>query len=196
MKALKEIMRPHLLVFGSFAQYKPFVPDTLIVDPRPYLFCTYIKPGFLHILAFCRAGRSSVKAYLVDSLPLALNCESHEDMKNRLRAAIALFTLQNEVVKISEAWGSICWPVDILADEHEAVVEVTGICSPTPSETIPDYEEIAGTQIYIDLPGTCLEDEPYVIAKQVAQSIERVTPWLAQLDCTAPPSDSSLEPWD
>ena len=115
-------------------------------------------------------------------------------MKDRLRTAMAL--LQNEVVKISEAWGSICWPVDMLADEHEAIIEVTGVCSPTPTESLPDEEQGRRNQLYINAPGTCIEDEPDFIAKQVAKSVERVTPWLAQLDAAEPPADNELEPWN
>ena len=85
--------------------------------------------------------------------------------------------------------------MEVLADEHEAIMEVTGICSPTPSETIPEYAE-GSKDLLIPIPGTCLEDEPAFIAKQVAKSIERVTPWLAQLYCVKPPRDDDLEPWD
>ena len=109
---------------------------------------------------------------------------------------MALFTLQNEVVKISETWGSICWPVNVLADEHETIVEATGICSPTPTESLPDEERGCRSQIYFDAPGTCIEDEPDFITKQVAKSIELVTPWLVQLDAAEPPADNELEPWN
>ncbi|KAF7796103.1 hypothetical protein EIP86_007274 [Pleurotus ostreatoroseus] len=189
------MMRPHLQVFDSYTQYKTFVPDNVAIDPRPYLFCTYIKPGFLHLLTFRLTDQSDIKAYLIDSLPLALECRGVEDMKNRLRAAMALFTLQKEIVRLCEIWGMISWPAEVLADEHEAIMEVTGICSPTPSETIPEYED-GSKELLIPIPGTCLEDEPAFIAKQVAKSIEHVKPWLTQLDCVESPKYHDLEPWD
>ena len=187
------MMRPHLQVFDSYTQYKTFVPDNVAINPRPYLFCTYIKSGFLHLFAFRLVEQTDIKIYLIDSLPLALECRSTEDMKNRLRAATALFTLQKEIVKLCENWGTISWPDEILADEHEAIMEVTGICSPTPTETIPEYET-GSKPILVDLLGTCLEDDPAFIAKQVTKSIERVTPWLAQLDCVDPLREDGLEP--
>lgn len=192
MNALIEIMQPHLQLFDSYTGYPTFVPDTIVVDPHPYLFCTYIKPGFLHILAF-RHGETDhapAEAYLVDSLPLALDCQSVEDMRGRLRAAMALFTLQNEVVKICEAWGAVSWPVEVLEDEHEAIMEVTGICSPTPTESIPEYE--SDNQIMIPCTGNTIEDDPKYIAKQVAKSIKRVTPWLARLEDFEPLCEDAL----
>lgn len=194
MSALTELMQPHLQLFDLYTRYPAFVPGAIAVDPRPYLFCTYIKPGFLHILAFRHGetNRAAVETYLVDSLPLALDCQTVEDMRGRLRAAMALFTLQNEIVKICEAWGAVSWPAEVLADEHEAIMEVTGICSPTPTESIPELFE-QDKEIMIPCTGNTIEDDPEYIAEQVAKSIKRVTPWLAQLEAFEPlPHDAPV----
>lgn len=185
MASLTEAMRPHLNLFSSLRHYKdvtipPYAPP---IDTRPTLFCTYLKRGFLHILAFTLSahGVSRVSGHLVDSLPLSLSYATQEDLSNRMRIAVALFTLQRQVVRICDGWNSICWPPSVQIDEHEAIVEVTGVTTPTPSADLPPPPSEADPFDifeYVYDP----EDDPDYMKGVIAKSAERVSVWLSGLD--------------
>lgn len=180
---LTEAMEPHLRLFRLRREYK----DDIVIQEgppasaEPTLFCTYLKNGFLHLLAFTYGHEQSshISSRLLDSLPLNLRCETDEDLCDRMRIVIALFTLQTEIVKISEAWGCICWPLELLVDEHEAIVEVTGQRSPSPSEAyVDDTPEWAWHDAY----DYGVEDDEDFIKQEIARSVEIVLPWLACLE--------------
>ncbi|KAJ3537172.1 hypothetical protein NM688_g6728 [Phlebia brevispora] len=186
--ALIGIMKPHLQLFQSLEYYDSltFVPDHSGPDPYPTLFCIYVKMGFLHILAFTCEPRSSgpnIHSYLVDSLPMSLNYETETDLCDRMRIVMALFTLQREVVKISDGWGSICWPSNLLNEEHEKIVQLTGIHTPNATENLSEPGE--ELHVFFDESEDDMEDDPEVMKKQIAASVERVIAWRSRLE----PSD-------
>lgn len=191
LSELSRAMEPHLNLLRLRRHYSDISisPHTPPLNKQPTLFCTYLKKGFVHILAFAFANsRTSVPdAHLLDSLPLELHCEADKDLVDRMRVVIALFTLQRQVVRICDSWSSICWPPDILADEHEAIVEVTGVCSPTPSADVPPRDSPLWDRY--DCFDDSLEDDPKYIKRCIHDSVARVTTWLDELDS---PDNSSL----
>ena len=54
--------------------------------------------------------------------------------------------------------------------------------------------EEGGGQVRVPMSGTCLEDDLVFVAKQVARSVERVSLWLALLECAVPLGEDGLEP--
>lgn len=114
------------------------------------LFCTYLKAGYLHIVAFPPATRAQA-AILVDSIAIRPRNNSEEDCRSRLRLATALFTLQRHVVMFAAHWDENVWPRAILEEEYGNLVERLGPsepssmsddgewwdCEPEPSE-LPD----------------------------------------------------------
>ncbi|KAF7796417.1 hypothetical protein EIP86_007594 [Pleurotus ostreatoroseus] len=188
-------MEPHLRVFHLRQRHSGVVipPDASAIPEDPTLFCTYVKPGFVHLLAFLLADEedAEVVCHIVDSLPVALSCGSDEDLLHRMRIVMALFTLQRQVIKICEAWSVICWPEDITADEHEAIMEVTGICTPTWSVDLPprDSEEWDMEWNY----GLDIEEEPADSSRRVKASCERVNQWLSKVEPLDELVESSLQ---
>lgn len=184
MDALSQAMRPHLNLFRLLEHNEdviipPYAPS---VTSTPTLFCTYLKKGFLHILAFALSSGDDddvqVGGHLLDSLTISLQYEADADFSERMRIVLALFTLQRQVVKICEDWSTIHWPHDILIEEHAAIVEVTGVVSPTPTADLPppktgedDSEPYFG-----------IEDHPNFLKGEILQSVQRVTKWLAVLE--------------
>ncbi|KAF7796419.1 hypothetical protein EIP86_007596 [Pleurotus ostreatoroseus] len=182
--SLSKAMESHLRVYHLQRRHPGVIipPDASIIPEDPTLFCLYVKPGFVHILAFSLADveGAAVACHIVDSLPVALSCESDEDLLDRMRIVMALFTLQRQVIKICEAWSVICWPAVIMDDEHEAIMEVTGICTPTWSMDLPPRD----SEIW-DMDwnfGFDIEDDPGEIKRQVKASHVRVKRWLAKLE--------------
>lgn len=185
MASLIEAMRPHLNLFASLRHYKDVMIPSYAphVKAQPTLFCTYLKRGFLHILAFALSGHddSQVSGHLVDSLPLSLEYATQEDLSDRLRIVLALFTLQRQVVRICDGWNSICWPPSVLIDEHEAIVEVTGLTTPSPSADLPPPPSEPNPFDFFE----CIynpEDDPAYMKGVIAKSVDRVSVWLSGLD--------------
>ena len=187
LSSLSKTMEPHLRVFHLHRHHPGVVipPDASTVPENPTLFCTYVKPGFVHILAFSLPDdeTAAVACHIVDSLPVSLSCESDDDLLNRMRIVTALFTLQRQVIKICEAWSVICWPADIMDDEHEAIMEMTGICTPTWSVDLPPRNSEEWDMEWNF--GTDIEEEPADSNRRVKASCQRVKQWLAKLE----PSD-------
>ncbi|THG92556.1 hypothetical protein EW026_g8381 [Hermanssonia centrifuga] len=137
LESLEHIMKPHLEVMAMDAQYSPPLPkDTPdYLSGIPVLFCTYLKRGFLHIVAFHFGMEAS--PYLVDSLPLTLACETQDDLMDRMRILVALFTLQRHVVRLCSGWDEISWPQDLVDEAHQWIIEETGFATPNPSFGVP-----------------------------------------------------------
>ncbi|KAF7797225.1 hypothetical protein EIP86_008417 [Pleurotus ostreatoroseus] len=180
---LTRAMEPHIKLFHLLRQYDGIIipPHARIPDMHPTLFCTYLKPGYLHILAFQSRNdnEGAISAHVLDSLPLSLVAETDTDLIDRMRVVHALYTLQRQVVRVCEAWNSVCWPQKVQIEEHEAIVDVTGIGTPTPSDVRPSSEEghWLDLGIYVDS-----EDDVEYMEAAVAKSVQRVTGWLSGLD--------------
>ncbi len=132
---ITRLMKPHLQLRRLYSTYYgKSHPSAQFV---PTLLCLFLKAGYLHILSFASLGTcessSAPTAQLVDSLPFALQCENEDSPLDRMRIAMALFTLQRHVAKICSEWDDKCWPREMFADEHECIVDVTGVATPSPS---------------------------------------------------------------
>ncbi|CAL1711496.1 unnamed protein product [Somion occarium] len=132
---LKVVMGPHLRMV-DFALTQD---DARASEPEAWpawatLFCIYLKAGFVHILAFSLASHERVEFCVVDSLPIIPVAKSIADLENRARLAVALFTLEKHVVRFSERWGKFVWSRHLLKEEHDAIIEVTGVFSGPPSK--------------------------------------------------------------
>ncbi|KAJ3555416.1 hypothetical protein NM688_g2591 [Phlebia brevispora] len=191
-KILKRIIAPHLRLFRGYC-CMGFTISGAEVNPNPTLFCTYVKRDYVHLLSFSHDHPeiSRITTRVLESFPLSLDFKSREDLYNRLRIVMALFTLQRQIVKTCENWGSICWPVDILTDEHAKIIDVTGINTPTPSEegSSCDTDYMAE---YWDLDSGS-EDDPERLKKQIIRSAQRVSEWLASLELHESPSHMIME---
>lgn len=182
--SLSKVMQPHLNLFRLVRQYPDAIvpPDASLpyTDSDPTLFCTYVKPGFVHILAFSLDENAEVTSYLIDSLPVALCCETEDDLLDRMRIVLALFTLRRQVVKISDHWSPICWPMNVLADEHKAIVEVTKIHSPTASvDGPPPSDAWSFDNVFFDID---TGDESQYLEEEIRASCVRVKRWLAKVE--------------
>ncbi|KAF7797232.1 hypothetical protein EIP86_008424 [Pleurotus ostreatoroseus] len=180
MNALTEIMRPHLNLFPLLQRYNVIIPPYApSINTSPTLYCTYLKKGFLHILAFARSDHddSRISGYLIDSLPLSLSYNTQEDFIERMRVVLALFALQRQAVWICEGWNSICWPNKVLIEEHEIIVEVTGVATPSPSADLPPPDP--KTDLEFDFG---VEDNPSYMKGEIAKSKKYVSEWLSKLD--------------
>ncbi|KAF7797231.1 hypothetical protein EIP86_008423 [Pleurotus ostreatoroseus] len=181
MGTLINIMRPHLDLFSLLQRYNVIIPSYAPpINTSPTLYCTYLKKGFLHVLAFSRSGDNDtpISGHLIDSLPLSLSYNTQEDIIERMRVALALFALQRQAVRICEGWNSICWPNEVLIEEHEIIVEVTGVTTPSPSADLPPPNpETDGVW-----PDDSIEDTPSYIKGQIAKSKQYVSKWLSNLD--------------
>ncbi|KAF7792432.1 hypothetical protein EIP86_003469 [Pleurotus ostreatoroseus] len=182
MSTLSQIMEPHLNVLRLNQKYDVIVPPySKTPNAKPTLVCAYLKPGFLHIIAFAFSNKDHSKpsGYIMDSLLLSRTVDTDADLINRMHVVLALFTLQRQIIRISDKWNSICWPHDVLIEEHEAIVEVTGINTPTPSADVANQEgpEMCFPEMDIDV-----EDDPGYMRGVIAKSVARVTAWLAILE--------------
>ncbi|PSS29555.1 hypothetical protein PHLCEN_2v2954 [Hermanssonia centrifuga] len=130
---ITQFMKPHLQLMRLYSTY--YEKSHPSAQFAPTLLCSLLKAGYLHILSFasgpCESSAPNVQ--LIDSLPFALQCESEDNLLDRMRIAMALFTLQRHVAKICSEWDDSCWPLEMLADEHECIVDVTGATTPSPS---------------------------------------------------------------
>ncbi|CAL1706369.1 unnamed protein product [Somion occarium] len=137
IQRLEAVMRPHLQILTMFLRYCSRRDGTEVhLPPWAILFCTYLKAGYVHVFAFSPEDCSpqfSVITTLVDRLPIARQCRDNEQLEDRMRLAMALFTLQRHVVRVCTHWDDPTWAQDGLIEEHEAVVQVTGISTPSPS---------------------------------------------------------------
>lgn len=181
MAALRDIMTPHLLVFQLARSYEDvaFTVDGIEVDPNPTLFCTYLKKDYVHLLSFKYDQIEALSVHVLDTFPLTLDYSSEQDLLNRMQIVLALFTLQRKVVEISKNWGSICWPGDVLLDEHDKILKETGVNTPTPTEDLPPRDENATGGF-----DSGSEDDPEVLKVLMARSVERVSKWLADLEAS------------
>lgn len=102
------------------------------------LFCTYLKAGYLHILAFPPA-QPSVTAVLVDSIPISARNSSEEECRSRLRLATALFTLQRYVIRFAEHWDENVWPRTVFDQEYTKLVELLGYSESSSSTDNGDW---------------------------------------------------------
>ncbi|PSS22611.1 hypothetical protein PHLCEN_2v3086 [Hermanssonia centrifuga] len=130
---ITQFMKPHLQLMRLYSTY--YEKSHPSAQFSPTLLCSFLKAGYLHILSFA-SGTSELSTptvQLIDSLPFTLQCESEDNLLDRMRIAMALFTLQRHVAKICSEWDDSCWPRESLADEHECIVDVTGVATPSPS---------------------------------------------------------------
>ena len=73
------------------------------------LFATYLKAGFVHILAFLGDGSGRLaEMHVVDTMAIALLVETREDLLDRLRLAMALFTVQGHVIRLLKNMYGTC----------------------------------------------------------------------------------------
>lgn len=140
------IMRPHLNILAlriEHGQQREHVGATFETEEERTLFCTYLKPGFVHVVAFAHGTPTeSIQAQVVYSFPVSLEWCSTGDLHDRLRLVMALFTLQRHVGRISQQWNSEVWNVgegqDLLTELREKelkhIHEVTNIVTPSPSD--------------------------------------------------------------
>ncbi|KAF7796408.1 hypothetical protein EIP86_007585 [Pleurotus ostreatoroseus] len=185
--SLSKAMEPHLRVFHLHRRHPGVIipPDTATIPDDSTLFCTYVKPGFVHILAFSLANEedATVACHIIDSLPVVLSCENDEDLLDRMRIVLALFTLQRQIIKICEMWSMICWPADIMDDEHETIMEMTGISTPTWSVDLPPRDSEEWDMMDWNF-GFDIEEEPANSQRRVKASCERVKQWFAKVEPT------------
>ncbi|KAJ3556294.1 hypothetical protein NM688_g2110 [Phlebia brevispora] len=183
LATLQDIMKPHLQLFQVVRDMALITVNGIEVDLNPSLFCTYLKKGYIHLLSFRFDRRQSVRATVLDSFPVSLDYSSHEDLYDRMRIAMAMLTLQRKIAKICDDWGWICWSPDTLSREHDTIVEVTGINSPTPTESTElndsDWDELDSDS----------ENDEALLQQAKIASIERVSAWLALLRATHPPEN-------
>ncbi|CAL1711510.1 unnamed protein product [Somion occarium] len=132
---LKTVMGPHLRMVGfALTQEDVGASEPAAWPTWATLFCTYLKAGFVHVMAFFLTSHGRVDVCVVDSLPIIPIAHSVMDLENRARLSIALFTLQKHVVRFSEQWRKFTWPHQLLKEEHDAIVEVSGVSSRGPSK--------------------------------------------------------------
>ena len=112
---VSSIMHGHLSLFRSIlAQVKDQVDEAgrqTLDSSRAFLLCTYLKPRYIHILAFYPAEEDgeSPTMKVIDVLPLAMHCRAVEDLKSRMRLAICLFTLQRHVLRLLDPLSDLYW---------------------------------------------------------------------------------------
>ncbi|PSR70906.1 hypothetical protein PHLCEN_2v13220 [Hermanssonia centrifuga] len=130
---ITQLMKPHLQLMRLYSTY--YQKSHPSAQFAPTLLCLFLKAGYLHILSFASGTceSSALTGQLIDSLPFALQCQSDDGLLDRMRIAMALFTLQRHIAKICSEWDESCWPRDMLADEHECIVDVTGVSTPSPT---------------------------------------------------------------
>lgn len=140
LSAMKDLMAAHLRPIQSALTYAE--GNDLENGPEwSTVMCTYLKRGFVHLLAFSAQeenGQFTVGVELIDSLLINMKVEDLyiAELEHRMRLVIALFTLQKHVVRFASHWHAIVLPGELMDDEHEAVVEMTGLCSPTVSDGV------------------------------------------------------------
>lgn len=103
------------------------------------VLCTYLKCGFVHLLA-CKpvpGVDELITVEVVDSLPVRMRIHQLDELEDRMRLVIALFTLQKHVVRFASRWYDIPLPGELMDREHLAIRQVTRM--PTPS--VSDDEE-------------------------------------------------------
>ncbi|CAL1706405.1 unnamed protein product [Somion occarium] len=106
---LKILMAPHLrlvsMVFGGGGN-----DEDAILPTWATLFAIFLKARVVHMIAFTllRAeGGPVMNACVVDNLPIMIMMNDFKDLEDRLRLAVALFTLQRRVVRFSTHWGDV-----------------------------------------------------------------------------------------
>ncbi|KAJ3556292.1 hypothetical protein NM688_g2109 [Phlebia brevispora] len=181
MAELRDIMTPHLLVFQLAQRYEDaaFSMNDAEIDPNPALFCTYLKKDYVHLLSFQYDETQAINVHLLNTFPLTLDYTCEQDLLSRMQIVLALLTLQRQVVEISKNWGSICWPEDVLLDEHDIIFKETGVSTPTPTEDLPPRDENATGGF-----DSGSEDDPEVLKVLMVRSVERVSKWLADLEAS------------
>ncbi|PSS37930.1 hypothetical protein PHLCEN_2v222 [Hermanssonia centrifuga] len=154
LNAVVELMEPHLRLMSMYqlqVSKSRNMPSSAL-GPTGTLFCTFLKAGYIHILAFPASEASYPQ--ILDSLPLTLECRSEGDLRDRMRIAIALFTLQRHVIRICSEWDDAYWSADMLLEEHDCIVDTTGLATPSPSADL-----ILGDTSWWDDPTWDSEDE-------------------------------------
>ncbi len=188
LESLTHIMRPHLQVMAMHAQHPlPLLKDALdYVLEVPILFCTYLKRGFLHIIAFHFETKSTVtdpgssSAYLVDSLPLTLACDTQGDLMDRMRILVALFTLQRHIVRLCSGSSERSWPQDLLDEEQQWIIEETGV--PTPSPSVGGSSDSSdGVNSWYESAGSTDAEDINPCTDELEVSKLKVTEWLEKL---------------
>lgn len=138
---LKLLMKPHLQILRDRMAISVHDANASCRT----LLCTYLKPGYIHIFAFTlQAVSLETQVTFIDTLPVMKIAEGIEDLHDRLRLAIALFSLQRHVIRYCTHWASLPWSPSTLADEHEAILQETGICTPSASRfaTVPPSKPV------------------------------------------------------
>lgn len=138
-RALSEMMAPHVARVTKHLGYLPRSDDSdSFANPWSIVFCTYLKAGYLHIIAFPPTSDVLIppqppQLVLVDSIPLVMRSRTIDDHLNRVRLAMALFTLQRHVVRFSDTWDDAIWPSEVVYEEYEEVIKPLGLCTPSPT---------------------------------------------------------------
>lgn len=155
---LRKLMRPHLDLLSKhldLLRSNKLLEDPILLPQWAVLFCTHMKAGYLHILAFTPAqdpNGDPPEPILLDSLPVAMQADNSNAICGRLRVALALFTLQRHVVQFAGQWDDSVWPLNIIEDEYAWVVEETGVATPTPTAYLPPGDENTS---WWDQPASC-----------------------------------------
>lgn len=181
-KALTALMEPHLRLFRLLAhQGLVGFPGHDEVGSRPTLFCIYLKRGYVHLLSFSadQTQPFEVISCVLDSFPLSLDYSSQQDLCDRMRIVMSLFTIQRRIVNICESWRSVCCPADMLLDEHDYIVEETGVKTPTLTENIPPPDQDHAWWWDLD---SGSEDDPKRLRRLVARSMQVVSEWLTTVE--------------
>lgn len=144
LHTIETICRPHLqLLLMHLRHQSRETDDRIIISSWMVVFSLYLKPGRLYVLASYPNDwmfNFTISTSLVDSMPIQRTAQTNDDLSDRLRSAIALFSIQHHVVHVSRQLINI-WPDDLLVEEHEAIVQATGICTPNLSEDGDSVEE-------------------------------------------------------
>ena len=139
LKEITAFSRPHLQALIMHLRYSMRGKEGPIsIPPWLTVFTMYLKAGELHILASYPDDWLSgfhTSTVLVDTLPVQRLCDNADDISFRLRLGIAIFTLQQHVVRVSTHLHHT-WPEDLLIEEHALITCATGISTPTPSECL------------------------------------------------------------
>ncbi|CAL1706361.1 unnamed protein product [Somion occarium] len=144
LRKLTLVMAPHLQLLAMFLCFCATRGRKFNGIPSwATLFCTYLKAGYVHILAFspddCSPGFRTITTH-VDCLPIARQCRDNEDLQDRVRLAMALFTLQRHIIRVCTHWDDTMWARDGLTEEHEAIVQATGISTEDVSNRVVPVE--------------------------------------------------------
>lgn len=119
VKDIKNLMAIHYQpILSALSDNKEKIPEWAM------MMGTFLKKGFIHLLAFSYTRGEDgpmVCVDIIDSLPIQMTVKGLGELEDRMRLVIALFTLQNHVIRFASHWHEITLPWYLMAAEDVAI---------------------------------------------------------------------------